>query len=312
MSARVRIGKAARLDTRQAEISPAASRESRPASFTLDLASMAPIAFWRGTEAVGIKAAVTTRIGGVSEGDYESLNLGLNVGDDPGHVVQNRRIAAELFSSSLSQFIYCDQQHGTSALLVDGSWAGRGTTSRTDAPKVDALVTTTSSLVLAVLVADCLPVLLLDPTAQVLGLAHAGWRGTASNVVARTLALMESVGAHPERCLILLGPAISPAAYQVGPEVVDQINKALGQPAASCIFPHKDGGWALDLEAANRTLLTCAGVRQDQIFSSHMSTASPCFFSHRLHHPCGRFAMFAQLCPSGPAACAQRGTGAAH
>ncbi|MFZ0251630.1 MAG: laccase domain-containing protein, partial [Acidimicrobiales bacterium] len=139
-----------------------------------------PLLRWDDAPALGAEVAVTTRHGGRSVAPYDTLNLGLHVGDDPAAVVENRARAAGGFGASLDDLVFARQVHGATATVVGAEDRGRGTRSEDDAlPHTDIVVTTSHRLTLAILVADCLPLALVDPAAGVLAAVHAGWRGTA-------------------------------------------------------------------------------------------------------------------------------------
>ena len=142
--------------------------------------------------------AVTTRHHGVSAPPYDTLNLGLHVGDAPEAVVTNRARAAAAFGVGLDTLVFARQVHGTTATLVGPDDAGRGTRAEDDAlPDTDILVTTSPGVTLAILVADCVPLALVDPAARVLAAVHAGWRGTAGGAVAAALGAMEATAPGP-------------------------------------------------------------------------------------------------------------------
>ena len=191
---------------------------------------------WSGAEELGAFVAVTTRHGGVSTGPYRSLNLGLHVGDDPGSVVENRRRAAANFGVRLDEVVFAEQVHGAAAAVVGNDDRGRGTTSLAGAVEAtDALVTATPGVTLAILVADCVPMALLDPEVRVLAAVHAGWRGTAAGAADAALRAMSRLGARPERTVAFLGPAVHPDRSQVGDEVTRALSprrdRPFGRPA---------------------------------------------------------------------------------
>ena len=131
---------------------------------------------WPVFDAFPLDAFVTTRAGGVSTGGRGALNLSLNVGDDPAHVLENRRRAAAALDADPADFVFAAQVHGNVAQVVGAADRGRGTTAAADAiPGADVLVTADPGTVLAVLAADCVPIVLYDPAAHVLACAHAGW-----------------------------------------------------------------------------------------------------------------------------------------
>ena len=153
-----------------------------------------------------------TREGGVSTGIYASLNGGQGSRDDPAAVAENRaRIARHLGAAHL---VSVHQVHGATAVQVTGPWSGAR-------PKADAMVTATPGVALAVLTADCAPVLLADAEAGVVGAAHAGWRGALAGVLEAVVEAMEGLGAARERIRAAVGPTISQRAYEVGPEFLD-------------------------------------------------------------------------------------------
>jgi YfiH family protein len=248
----------------------------------------------------GVSVAVTTRHGGLSPDPYDSLNLGLHVGDDPANVVANRERAAIAFGVDLDTTVFAQQVHGTNCTFVDSRHRGRGARAQHDAiDATDVLVTTTSDVVLVILVADCVPVLLVDPEAKVMAAAHAGWRGTAGGVVASALAAMAQRGARPARTIAYMGPAVAPNRYQVGAEVLHALTEAVrpGPLNPEVADPDDATHWHIDLIAANRQQLRLAGLSPGHLFDSGTSTSDGDYFSDRGDRPCGRFALMARLLP---------------
>jgi len=254
---------------------------------------------WPALDASGADAAVTARSGGVSSGPYATLNLSLSVGDDPGCVRENRHRLAAGFGASLEDFVFARQVHGAGVRVVGQADRGSGAFGLDDAiASADALVTGTPGVVLAILTADCVPIVLHDPVAAVLGCVHAGWRGTVAGVTAAALAAMQALGSRPSDVIAGIGPAVAAVRYQVGPEV----RQAFGPAAASFIRPDtRPDRWLLDLWAANRHALVEAGVPAPQIHTTTLPTgpislADPGhFFSDRTARPCGRLALVARL-----------------
>lgn len=241
-------------------------------------------------------AVVTTRHGGVSHTPFASLNLGLHVGDNPDAVVHNRATAAQVISLGLDDLVFCQQTHHTSVAVVDTSHRGRGTRSDTDALEhTDALVTTQAGVGLVVMVADCVPMVIVDPTARVLACVHAGWRGTTGGIAATAVAAMTTLGADPARMVVGIGPSIGPDSYQVGPDVADAVTTAFGDDTGAYLIPDGPGHWKLDLPGANAGVLHHAGVPETNIDTMDTDTTDPNLFSHRRHTPTGRFAAMARL-----------------
>ncbi len=266
---------------------------------------------WPALDASGVAAAVTARSGGVSSGPYATLNLSLSVGDDPGRVLENRRRLAAAVGAAPEDFVFARQVHGASVQVVGQTHRGSGAFSLDDAvADADALVTTSPGVVLAILTADCVPVVLHDPVAGVLGCVHAGWRGTVAGVTAAAVAAMGSLGARPAGIVAGIGPAVAADRYQVGPDVHQAVTRAFGSAADAVIRPDtrsaalprpgvgpdpEQGRWLLDLWAANRHALRQAGVPDPQIHTTDLTTGTGHFFSDRTARPCGRLALVARL-----------------
>jgi hypothetical protein len=223
----------------------------------------------------GIGHAFFTREGGVSAGLYAGLNGGLGSGDDRASVLENRRRMAAHLDVAPARFLSVWQVHSPDAVTVDGPWPGE------ERPKADALVTATPGLALAVATADCGPVLFADPAARVIGAAHAGWKGAFTGVLEATLNAMERLGATRARTTVAIGPMLSAANYEVGPEFVerfvadDAANAAFFRPAA------RAGHAMVDLPAYIRRRLERAGVAaiHDSGLCTYADEAR--FFSYR-------------------------------
>lgn len=260
-----------------------------------DVAVLQP---WDDAPQFSVAVAVTTRHGGVSSGPYATLNLGLHVGDDPDHVHTNRDRAARAFGVTLDDTVFAEQVHGAQATHVVAPDRGRGARTLHDAiATTDILVTTTHEVALVILVADCVPLALVDPHARTLAVVHAGWRGTVAGAVGCALDAMSAHGSRPERVAAFLGPAVSPDRYQVGPEVRHGLTAAVAPDVLDPAVLHPDGEshWRADLVAANRQQLLRGGVAPDHIFHSGTTTADGEHFSDRAARPCGRFALMARL-----------------
>ncbi len=152
------------------------------------------------------------RAGGVSEGLYRSLNCGYGSGDDPEAVRENRARATAACELSPATLCTAYQVHSAEALVVTAPWAPE------DAPRVDAMATATPGLALAILTADCVPVLMADREAGVIGAAHAGWRGALNGILEAAVEAMLRLGARADGIRAVIGPAIGAASYEVGPE----------------------------------------------------------------------------------------------
>ena len=161
----------------------------------------------------GVRHAFFTRQGGVSQGIYAGLNVGLGSRDDPEAVQENRLRAAGHFGAS--QILTAYQIHSADAVIADRPWPDA-------APQADAVVSATPGLVCGALAADCAPVLFADPQARVVAAAHAGWKGALTGVVEATIVQMETLGARRDRLQAAVGPCIGPQSYEVGPEFLER------------------------------------------------------------------------------------------
>ena len=224
-----------------------------------------------------VRALITTRAGGVSRPPYAGLNLGAHVGDDAGCVAENRaRVRAHLPAGPL----WLRQVHGTRVVE-----AGPDTAPDIEA---DAAIARAPGAVLAVMSADCLPVLLADSAGEAVGIAHAGWRGMAGGVLENTV---RALGVPAARVLAYLGPAIGPKAYEVGEEVRAQFLAA--DPGAAAAFIARDGGKHFaDLYELARRRLNALGIASIE-GGDRCTFGEPAeFFSFRRARDTGRMASF--------------------
>ncbi len=236
-----------------------------------------------------VRAACSTRDGGVSVSSYASLNLGDHVGDDPRAVTENRR----RFTQQLQAHpVFMKQVHGWGVARLDA-----GTP---DATEGDACWTTERGVACTMMVADCLPVLLADAAGGVVGAAHCGWRGLAGADGCGVLeALVEQMRPALQGDLVAwLGPCIGPGAFEVGPEVRAAFT-ARDTQAQSCFRPHGDGKFLADLPALARLRLQAIDVTSihgnDGSSAWCTVTEASRFFSHRRDRVSGRFAAAAWL-----------------
>jgi polyphenol oxidase len=278
---------------------PATAQAAAPVT-SLHHAGGLELLTWAAFGGLCADAFVTARPGGVSAGPYESLNLGLSVGDDPAAVMENRRRLAAAIGADLGNFVFTRQVHGAGVRVVTAADAGTGALATDErVPEGDVLVTAQQSVVLAILTADCVPVVLLDPVARVLACVHAGWRGTVARACAAAVDAMTGLGAAPGRIVAGIGPAIAAARYQVGDEVAAAAGEAFGLDAARRVVRRDGTGrWLFDLPAANRLVLLESGVAGENVHVTQYATGTGEFFSDRSARPCGRLALVARLRPT--------------
>lgn len=225
-----------------------------------------------------IRRVTTTRAGGVSAAPFDTFNLGDHVGDDPAAVTANRRRLAAAIGLPFGRVVWMNQVHGDHVEIVDGP--------RDRAVEAtDALVTTVPRLALAVVSADCVPVLLADAHAGVVSAVHAGRVGAAKGVVARALEAMADSGAHVENVSAFLGPAVSGINYEVPAEMAEEVEAALPGSRTNT----ETGTPALDLRAGILRQLTESGVAAVDV-DPRCTVADRTLFSHRRDAPTGRIA----------------------
>ncbi|PVB60315.1 peptidoglycan editing factor PgeF [Labrenzia sp. 011] len=204
----------------------------------------------------GLRHGFFTRRGGISQGIYESLNIGLGSDDERDRILENRKRVAGTLGVGPETLLSPYQIHSADVITLDGPWpqdAGR---------KADALVTATPGLAVGILTADCGPVLFADPTARVVGAAHAGWKGAISGILDNTVTAMEALGASRDRIVAVLGPAISRQAYEVGPEFHDRFVQQAADNARYFQPSGRDGHFMFDLPAFIRDRLEQLGLGQ--------------------------------------------------
>jgi YfiH family protein len=225
-----------------------------------------------------VRAFVTTRAGGVSEGEHGTLNLGLYSGDDSGSVAANRRtVRAHLPSEPC----WLAQVHGASVADLDQP-------TEAERPTADAAVTATAGRVAVVLTADCLPVFLCRQDGRGVAVAHAGWRGLAAGVLENAAVALGCAGGD---ILAWLGPAIGPAAFEVGAEVREAF-LTVDDRAQAAFTPHGPGKFLADLYALARQRLACAGVTRVHGGGFCTYTERERFYSYRRAQASGRMGAF--------------------
>jgi YfiH family protein len=229
----------------------------------------------------GVRAFVTTRAGGVSEGEYGALNLGRHGGDDPDRVARNRAIVREFLPGEPA---WLAQVHGAGVADLDDP-------AQQALPRADAAATSTQGRPAVVLTADCMPVFLADRTGARVAVAHAGWRGLAAGVLENAVAALRCA---PGDAVAWLGPAIGPEAFEVGPEVREAFVR-VDERAAEAFVPGRPGKLMADLYALARQRLARAGVRETHGGGFCTFGEPGRFFSYRREPRSGRMGAFIWL-----------------
>jgi YfiH family protein len=214
---------------------------------------------------------------GVSDRAFGNLSPGR--GDEPSVVLTRREALAELLGFALEDIVCPEQVHGATVARVGARDRGRR------APAADGLIADEPGLLLLMLFADCVPVCLFEVERRAVGIAHAGWKGTAGRIAAGTVgAMVEAFGVRPERLRAVIGPAIGACCYEVGDDVAAAVRASVGPTEADAVVrPGRRGRPHVDLAAANRAQLVEAGLRPESVEMTGLCTACRVdrFFSHR-------------------------------
>ena len=222
----------------------------------------------------GIAHGFFGRRGGVSTGVLASLNCGYGSNDDAAAVLENRTRVATWLGTQEPRLLTVYQIHSAEAVNVTVPWA------RGDAPKADGMATNVPGIALGVLAADCAPVLFADVSAGVIGSAHAGWKGAIGGVVESVVSLMETLGAKRARIRASIGPCISQASYEVGPEFRARFVESADENAGYFVPSTRADHWQFDLPGFVRARLAVAGVEVDVVGACTYEDEKG-FFSYR-------------------------------
>ena len=225
----------------------------------------------------------STRPGGVAPAPWDSLNLGPSRGDDPENVRENSRRFCAVLGTAPEQAVLSQQTHTTNLRRVTAEDAGKGLIRPRDYRDVDALMTDVPGLALTVFSADCGVILLHDPVHAAIAAVHAGWRGCAGGILAKTVrAMTENCGTDPADLLAAIGPCIGPCCFETDDDVPAAMRAALGADAEPCLR-YQAPKWHVDLSGLNRQWLLRAGLLPEHIERSELCTACrpDLFWSHR-------------------------------
>ena len=222
----------------------------------------------------------STRLGGVSEGGYASMNLSLSRGDSPEAVEENTKRIARAIGVEKEKMVYTQQTHTTNVAVVSGKDAG------STLKETDGLVTDSPGICLVTFYADCVPLYFVDPVRRAIGLSHSGWRGTVGKMAAATVEKMkECFGTRPEDIIAAVGPSICQDCYEVSEDVTSRFKEAFREEDWKDLFYKKENGkFQLDLWKANEINLQEAGVLPEHIAVTNVCTCCnpKILFSHRV------------------------------
>ena len=232
----------------------------------------------------GLAHGFSTRAGGFSRGIFGQMNLGLHRGDDEDTVLANYRLFCDTIGVCAENCVLAKQVHRDDVKIVLESDGGAGLLRAQDY-EADALVTNVPGLVLTIFSADCIPTLYYDPVSRCIGAAHAGWRGTALGIAAKTIRTMQRIyGADPKNIRAAIGPGISKCCFETTNDVPAAMYSALGTAAEAYMTQEENGKWHVDLKALNAHIMRQAGIPAENISISTACTAcdTALYWSHRI------------------------------
>ena len=234
-----------------------------------------------------VKHCFTTRMGGVSAGIFESLNLSFTRGDEKAAVEKNFRRISELLGCQYDNFVLSDQTHTTNVRRVGRDDAGKGLLRARDYTDVDGLITDEPGIVLSTFYADCVPLYFVDVKKRAIGLSHSGWRGTVGRMGQETLdAMRREFGTQPEDVVCAIGPSICQDCYEVSRDVAEEFIQEFAGHEPDILIAKGNGKYQLDLWRANKIVLLEAGIKQEHLSVTDICTCcnSNVLFSHRASH----------------------------
>lgn len=232
-----------------------------------------------------VTSGFSTRMGGVSQGCYSSLNLSFTRGDEESAVHENFRRIGEAIGVNCENMVFTQQTHTTNVIQVRDVHRGMGITKQRDYSDVDGLVTNVPGICLVTFFADCVPLYFVDPVKKVIGLSHSGWRGTVGKIGKKTVELMcSSYGCKPEDILAGVGPSICQDCYEVSEDVIDQFREQFEKSCWNELFyPKENRKYQLNLWKANERIFWEAGILSEHIVVTNLCTHcnSDKLYSHR-------------------------------
>lgn len=245
-----------------------------------------PVIRYQSLEDTGIVShGFSTRLGGVSKGIYESMNLSFTRGDDPVHVRRNFEIIADEIGFDPDHIVGTDQTHTANVRVVSWADAGHGITREKDCHDIDGQITNIPGLPLITYHADCVPLFFVDPVKKAIGLTHSGWRGTAQRIGAETVRMLhETYDSDPKDIIAVIGPSIGQCCYEVSQDVADAFTHGFDMNDRLIMAGKYEGKYMLNLWEANRQILTQAGIPDENITVTSYCTAcnSDRLWSHRI------------------------------
>lgn len=231
-----------------------------------------------------INHAFSTRLGGVSDGEFASMNLAFNRGDSEENVIENYKLICKSAGFEFESLVASAQDHNTFVRAVSSEDKGVGIYKPRDIQSVDALITNEKGVTLVTYYADCTPLFFVDTEKKAIGLAHAGWRGTVGRIGKKVIEKMTLIyGTEPSNLVCAIGPAISKCCYEVDKPCAENFLALDGLETDKFVFEKGNGKYIVDLLEANRQILVASGVKAENITVSDLCTAcnSDLLWSHR-------------------------------
>lgn len=231
-----------------------------------------------------VEHCFTTRLGGVSEGMYSTLNFSVVRGDAPEAVLENYRRVAEAFGKTVDDFVCTDQTHTTNVLQVGVAELGYGVTKERPYTDIDGLITNEPGVILSTFYADCVPLYFVDPVHKAIGLSHSGWRGTVGRMGQKTLeAMTAAYGTNPKDVYAAVGPSICQDCYEISEDVAEHFYKEFEGHGDEILINKGNGKYQLDLWKTNEIVLLEAGILPEHLAVTNICTCcnSDILFSHR-------------------------------
>ena len=230
-----------------------------------------------------VKHGFSTRLGGVSSGDLDSLNLGVKKKDTAENILNNYRIFTRSLGIDMEDLVLTDQVHRANIVEVNREDRGKGLIRESDIIDIDGFITNKKEVALVTFYADCVPLFFLDPVKKAIGLTHAGWKGTVERIGQRTIEKMiKSYGTDPSDILIGIGPSIGQCCFEVGGEVIE-IVRGKFEDSDKYFYKKENGKYMLDLWTLNKDQFLDMGIKEGNITVSNICTKCnrDIFFSHR-------------------------------
>lgn len=227
----------------------------------------------------------STRLGGVSKGEWSNMNLSFTRGDREADVRENYRRIGEAIGFSCGALVCSDQTHTTNIRVVTEADRGKGFTRARDYTDMDGLITNVPGLVLATFYADCVPLYFADPKKKVIGLSHSGWRGTVGKIGKKTVERMqEEYGCKPADIRAVIGPSICQSCYEVSLDVIEEFQRAFSEETWPLLYKKNENEkYQLDLWKANEIILKETGIAAEHLAVTDRCTCCnpSLLFSHR-------------------------------